>query len=110
MPRLITTGRFTQDYVKGTLAAPEDREPAIRQLVEASGGKLISLYFTTGNSDFLLVTEGEGEDHISSLLVAAAAGTITDTCTARAWTPAEFKKIAEKASSVASTYRAPGQG
>ena len=62
MPRLITTGRFTHDYVKGTLAAPEDREPAIRSLVESAGGKFVSLFFTTGASDFLLITEGEGED------------------------------------------------
>ncbi len=109
MPRLITTGRFTQDYVKATLAAPVDREPAIRNLVEASGGTFVSLYFTTGNSDFMLITEGEGEDHIASLLTAAAAGTITDTCTVRAWTALEFKGIAEKASSIASAYSAPGQ-
>ena len=110
MPRLITTGCFTHDYVKATLAAPEDREPAIRSLVEAAGGKFISLYFTTGATDFLLITEGEGEDHIAGVLVAAGAGMITGTSTARAWTSTEFKGIAEKASSIASSYRGPGQG
>jgi len=31
MIRLVTRGRFTQDYAKGLLAAPEDREPAVRK-------------------------------------------------------------------------------
>ena len=44
MIRLVTRGRFTQDYVKGMMAAPEDREPVVRKLIEAVGGKVISFY------------------------------------------------------------------
>ena len=54
MVRLVTRGRFTQDYAKGLVAAPEDREPAVKKLVESVGAKLINFYFTTGDSDFLL--------------------------------------------------------
>jgi len=68
MIRLITRGRFTHDYAKRLLSAPEDREPAVRKLIEAAGGKVISFYFTTGGSDFLLVTEAdEAESIISGL-------------------------------------------
>jgi uncharacterized protein with GYD domain len=109
MPRLITRGRFTQEYVKRMIAAPEDREPAIRKLVEAAGGKLLNLYFTTGDADFELITEGESEDHIAGIMTAAAAGMISDMTTSRAWTAAEFKGIAEKAAKLASAYKAPGQ-
>ena len=59
MIRLITRGRFTHDYVKGLLAAPEDREPVVRKLVEAAGGKVVNFYVTTGDSDFMLVTEAD---------------------------------------------------
>jgi len=38
-----------------------------------------------------------------------AEGSISDVKTARAWTGAEFKAIAEKASKAASHYRAPGK-
>ena len=110
MTRLITRGRFTRDYVKGLLAAPEDREPAVRKLVEAAGGKVLNFYFTTGESDFLLVTEAdEGEAVIAALMAAAAAGTISDLTTSRAWTGKEFKAVAEKASKAAKAYRAPGK-
>ena len=59
MIRLITRGRFTHDYAKGLVAAPEDREPAVRKLIESAGGKLINFYFTTGDSDFVSIAEGE---------------------------------------------------
>ena len=69
-----------------------------------------SFYFTTGESDFLLVSEAnEPESIIAALMAAAAAGTISDISTARAWTGKEFKAIADKASKVAKAYRVPGK-
>ena len=59
MIRLVTHGRFTHDYAKGLVAAPEDREPAVRKLIEGAGGKLVSFYFTTGASDFMLISEAD---------------------------------------------------
>ncbi len=110
MIRLVTRGRFTQDYAKRLVAAPEDREPAVRKLIEGAGGKLVNFYFTTGDTDFLLVTEAnEAESIIAALLAVAAAGTISNVTTSRAWTGGEFKPVADKASQAASLYRAPGK-
>src|SRR5215470_15713045 len=110
MMRLVTRGRLTQNYAKNLLAAPEDREPAVRKLIEAAGGKFINFYFTTGDSDFLLISEAnDAESIIAALMAASAAGTISDVTTARAWTGAEFKAIADKASKAASAYRVPGK-
>src|SRR5271165_1477865 len=94
MVRLVTRGRFTQDYAKGLVAAPEDREPAVKKLIESVGAKLINFYFTTGDSDFLIVTEGDdAESVIAALLATAGAGTISDISTARAWTGKEPKRL-----------------
>ena len=110
MIRLVTRGRFTRDYAQGLLAAPEDREPAVRKLIEGAGGKLVNFYFTTGDADFLLVAEtNEAESLIAALLATAAAGMISDVTTSRAWTAGEFKVVAEKASKAASLYRPPGK-
>jgi uncharacterized protein with GYD domain len=110
MIRLVTRGRFTRDYAKGLIAAPEDREPVVRKLIEGAGGKLVNFYFTTGDADFLLITEtNEAESAIAALLATAAAGTISDVTTSRAWTGAEFKAVADKASKVASLYSPPGK-
>ena len=111
MIRLVTRGRFTQDYAKALVAAPEDREPAVRKLIEGAGGKLLSFYFTTGDTDFMVISEAnEAESIIAAMLAAEASGTISNLTTARAWTGAEFKAVAEKAGKAASFYRAPGKG
>jgi uncharacterized protein with GYD domain len=52
MVRLGTRGRGTHDYLKGFISAPEDREPAVRKLIEKAGGKVLNFYFTTGESRF----------------------------------------------------------
>ena len=109
MIRLITRGKFTGSHIKGLLDAPEDREPAVRKLIEAAGGKLIGFYFTTGDHDFMLIAEAlDAESIVASAMAAAAPGTVTDQTTIRAWTAAEFKAVAEKVAKVATAYRAPG--
>ena len=54
MPLFVTQGRFTREYIKGGLAKPEDRHAAISRLCEQAGGKLVSLYFTLGQYDFMV--------------------------------------------------------
>ena len=39
MVRLVTRGCFTHNYAKALVSAPEDREPVVRKLIEAAGGK-----------------------------------------------------------------------
>jgi uncharacterized protein with GYD domain len=110
MIRLVTRGRFTHDYLKGLLAAPEDREPAARKVIEEAGGKVISFYFTTGETDFLLISEAnDAEAVIAALMAVSSTGTISNVSTVRAWTGAEFKGIAERAGKAVSAYRAPGK-
>jgi uncharacterized protein with GYD domain len=84
--------------------------PAVRKLIEGAGGKVISYYVTTGETDFLLISEAnEAEAVIAALMAASGAGTISHVSTVRAWTAAEFKGIAEKAGKAASAYRPPGK-
>jgi uncharacterized protein with GYD domain len=110
MIRLVTRGRFTHEYAKRLLSKPEDREPAVRKLIEEAGGKIIRFYFTTGETDFLLISEAkEAEAVIASLLASSAAGMISDVRTVRAWTGEEFKGIADRAAKVAKAYRPPGK-
>jgi len=110
MIRLVTRGSFTHDYAKGLVGAPEDREPAVRKLIEGAGGKLLNFYFTTGDRDFMVISEAnESETIMAALLAAAASGAISNVTTSRAWTGAEFKAVAEKAAKAAGNYRPPGK-
>src|SRR3954465_9044809 len=43
MVRLVTRGCFTHAYAKGLVGAPEDREPAVRKLVEGGRRQALEL-------------------------------------------------------------------
>ena len=79
-------------------------------MIEEAGGKLISFYHTTGESDFLLITEaGDTEAIMAALIAKAAAGVISDVTTATAWTGAEYRAVLNKAAKVANAYQPPGK-
>jgi GYD domain-containing protein len=40
----------------------------VRKLIEAAGGKFINFYFTTGDSDFLLISEANDAESIIAAL------------------------------------------
>ena len=48
MPFFITQGRYTESAIGGMIQAPEDRSKALKELVDAAGGRLISWYLTFG--------------------------------------------------------------
>jgi uncharacterized protein with GYD domain len=105
----ITQGRFTGQAIKGMVGKPEDRESEVRKLVEASGGKLLTYYMTMGEYDFLIISEGQGEeDVLAALLVAAAGGGVTDLKTVQAFTSGGAKKAFERAGKLASGFRSAG--
>lgn len=109
MPTFITQGRFTREYIKGGLAKPEDRKAAIAQLCEKAGGKLISLHFTLGHYDFLLLTEMPDAKAAAMIsLVAAGAGGIEGTQTTQAFTTAEAKDLFASAGKIAGAYKPMG--
>lgn len=108
MPLFITQGRFTHDAMKGMLANPEDRSTMVSQLFEKSGGKLLNYYFTFGEYDFLVVSEGPLEGAASALIVAAAGGGVTDMRTTIAMTAAEMKDAFTKAGNMTGGFRSAG--
>jgi uncharacterized protein with GYD domain len=109
MPLFITQGRFTQDSMKGMIAKPEDRAEAVSQLFAKTGGKLLAYYFTFGDYDFLLVSEGSNEGVATSVIVAAAGGGVTDLKTTLAMTSAEMKNAFAKAGPLAAGFRSAGK-
>ncbi len=110
MPIFITQGRYSAEAVKGLLAKPEDRTEEVSKLIAAAGGKLLSYYNTMGEYDFLLIAEGpSAQDVISSLLVAAATGTVADLKTTVAISGGDMKQCLSKAASIAGKFRPAGR-
>lgn len=109
MAIFITQGRYTSDAVKGMIAKPEDRREAVEKLCAACGAKLKNFYVTTGEYDFMIITEGDDStDAVVAGLVVAASGAVSHVTTTRAWAAGEFKRMAERAGEIAGTYKPPG--
>jgi uncharacterized protein with GYD domain len=109
MPTFITQGRFTREYIKGGLAKPEDRHAAISRLCEQVGGKLVSLYFTLGQYDFIVITDMPDAKAVSMLaFVAAGGGGIEGSVTTQAFTTAEAREMFTAAGKIADSYKPMG--
>ena len=109
MAIFITQGRFTREYIKGGLAKPEDRQAAISRLCEQVGGKLLNLYFTLGQHDFIVISEMPDAQAASVLaFVAAGGGGIENSVTTQAYTTAEAKTLFERAGKIAGSYKPMG--
>ena len=110
MPIYITRGRYSAESIKNLVANPEDRMPAIRNLVEAAGAKLLNFYVTLGRYDFLVITEApSAKEATAAILAAAAAGSITDNETTEAFTTSEAKEVFAGAGKAAAKYKLPGK-
>ena len=106
----ITRGRYTADAVKGMVASPEDREKAVAHNLEKAGAKLLALYFTFGDYDFLSITEAPSEQIIASALIAgAASGGISHLTTTVAMTTKDAVKAFKSAAELGKSFKAPGR-
>ena len=110
MPLFITYVSYSHSGVKGLVDKPSDRSGAVKTAIEKAGGKLVALYHTTGSNDAVIVSEiADGSDAVAVGMAASASGAVSKIETVRAWTPSEFKGIAEKAAKVAGAYTPPGK-
>ena len=109
MPLFITQGRLTREYIRGGMAKPEDRHAAIAGLCEQAGGKLVSLYYTLGQYDFMVVSEMPDAKAATTLaFVASGGGGIEGSVTTQAFTTAEAKDMFEAAGKIAGSYKPMG--
>jgi uncharacterized protein with GYD domain len=109
MPIFVTQGRFTREYVRGGLSKPEDRQAAISKLCEQAGGRMISLHFTLGQYDFLVLADMPDAKAAGMVsLIASGGGGITDVVTTQAFSTAEAKDMFERAGKIAGVYKPMG--
>lgn len=110
MATFIMTAKLTREALQGMMAKPEDRKGPLSALAEASGGTIKEIYFTTGDTDIMLIIEADGPDAAAvAAMVAGAAGAGEGMKTVQAWSTTEFAEIAKRAGAAAAKYRAPGK-
>ncbi len=105
----ITQGNYTERAMQGLVESPQDRKGAAAALMESVGARLLDYYVTTGQYDFMVITEGENlTDLVAGLMVAGSTGGVTNLNTVQAMTTADAKIAMEKANTAQSSFQSAG--
>jgi uncharacterized protein with GYD domain len=105
------TGQYTPKALNGIMENPTvSRYEAAKKLIEAAGGKLISMYSTATDGPGILVIfdvpDPNAAPAISGTVVAA--GTIHNAHLTRLWTQDEITQVRQKAAQLRGSYKPPG--
>ena len=105
------TGQYSPQALNNIMDSPKtSRYEAAKHLIEAAGGKLISMYSTATNGPGVLVIfdvpDPSSAPAISGTVVAA--GAIHNVNLTRLWTQDEITKVRQKAAELRGSYKPPG--
>lgn len=111
MAIFITQGNYTEQAMKGMIDKPEDRASAVANLMESVGAKLLQYFVTTGEYDFLVVSEGKNvTDLVAGLMIAGSTGGVTNLKTVQALTTQDAQAAMKKANTARAGFRSAGAG
>lgn len=106
MPMYLSQFAYTSDALAAMARKPEDREPAVRQLAEALGGRLHQLYFTFGEYDGVALWEfPDDATAVAAVMAAVSPGHLRASKTMTLLTPSDMLTAMKKAGGI--TFRGP---
>jgi uncharacterized protein with GYD domain len=106
MPFYLFQGRYTTEAIKAMVNNPQDREAAVRPLIEAVGGKLHNLFFCFGAEDIVALIEAPDDKACAAVVLAVgAAGALSAGATTKLMTSAEAMEAMATAKKVSSGYK-----
>ena len=106
------TAQYTPQALNGMLDdTTTKRLEAIKQLLEAAGAELISMYSMAADGPgVLLIFDTPDPDMAPSIAgVAVAGGGVQNLKLTRLWTPDEIATVREKGRQIRGAYKAPGK-
>jgi uncharacterized protein with GYD domain len=106
------TGRYTPQALKNILDNPNtNRHEAAKQLAEAAGGKLISMYSTAIDGPGVMVIVDLPDPNAAPAMtgVVVESGVLSHVNLIRLWTQDEIKHVRQKAVELRGVYRPPGK-
>lgn len=105
----ITQGNYSEKAIKGMVDNPEDRMSAVAGLMESVGSKLLNYYVTTGEYDFLVISEGDNlTDLFAGMMIAGSTGGVKSLKTIEGMTTLEAVKSMEKAKAARGSFKPAG--
>ena len=107
MPLYMTQFAYSREAWATLTDNPQDRSVAVRELLEANGGRLVSWYLSFGEFDGLLIYEATDDASAGALTLAVAkSGHFRATKTVPLFTSEESVEILRRAGEMG--FRAPG--
>jgi uncharacterized protein with GYD domain len=106
------TAQYTSQALNSIMDDPKtNRYEAVKKLVEAAGGKLISMYSTAAEGPGVLVIFDVPDPAAASAMagVAVAGGAIHNLKLTRLMTQEEVGHVRQKARELRGAYKAPGK-
>ncbi len=106
------TGQYTPQALNAMRENPNtDRQAAASQLVEAAGGKLVSMYGTGVNGPGVMVIFDVPDPDMSVAVVGVtvSSGAVQNAQLTRLFTMDEVNRIRQKRGQISAAYKAPGQ-
>ena len=106
------TAQYTPQALNSILDDPNtDRYAAVKKLIEAGGGKLISMYSTAAEGPGVLIIFDMPDPEMASSMtgVAMAGGAIHNIKLTRLMTQDEVKSVRQKARQLRGAYKPPGK-
>jgi uncharacterized protein with GYD domain len=91
MATYVTLANFTEQGARNVKESPQ-RFEAFKSAAEAAGVKVLSVHWTQGQYDIVLITEGAEEAQMTLALKTAALGNVR-TQTLRAYNITEMRKF-----------------
>jgi uncharacterized protein with GYD domain len=106
MPLYMSQFAYTPEAWANLTRNPQDRTEALRELAQKLGGKLVSLYYSFGEHDGIVLSDVPDDTSAAALAMAAvAAGHVRSIKTTRLLTAAEAMAAMKKAGAAA--YKPP---
>jgi uncharacterized protein with GYD domain len=106
------TAEYTPQSLNAMRENPNtDRKAAVEQVLEAAGGKLVSMYGRAANGPGVLLIFDVSDPAMAPAIcgVAVSAGTIHNVEMTRLFTMEEVSDIRQKARQIRSAFNPPGQ-
>jgi uncharacterized protein with GYD domain len=106
------TGQYTPQALNSIMDNPTvSRYEAAKNLIEAAGGKLISMYSTATDGPGVLVIFDVPDPNVAPAIsgVVLATGAMHNAKLTRLWTPDEITQVRKKASELRGVYKPPGK-
>jgi len=105
------TANYTAKALNAMAENPSsDRRAAIDKLVTAAGGKLVNLYFTTGDGPgAMIIVDAEAAAVAAMVSTVAATDSVRDIKMTRLWTNEEVTAIRKKRVELSKAYTPPGR-